>query len=457
MKRIYTDQTMSRTLHHVCWKKDNGTHCQVNPITIMWVNRYSIKNNTLYYIQGDDKLYGMSYTGEHDALLLGTANVVRALYETILAVRSVESGELITRNGTQAQDDPATDGSLNGDLAIQLQVTYSNITESRARVYKDDLSGFETDRTKYVNESSNINESASIGSFAQQLVNRLGGTKISVSGVADDLSDIAELGDIDLDGRVYTGIHIKPATKIEWEYLLVQDYNVISSYIGVNSRHRVEEIPSSNVTNRTLRYQSRFVFTETQQSYSTRLISAERILGAITGLTDDGINYGYLECNLSDGTQRKIHLSVDSDSKGKTIELKWKLKDNYSAGLKRYSITVGSNTLWINSDVPYTDYYGKVNDIWFGLYFGTLGAIDVDDYPEATISDGDDAFVILSDDIDKDAGEIIHGLVEIPILSENPKIRVYDGFAKWNTLVTGTERIKCAGLLYTPIKKRHTH
>ena len=52
---------------------------------------------------------------------------------------------------------------------------YSNLTNSRARVYKDDQSGFERERIKYMNESANVNETDSIGSYAQQLVNRLGG------------------------------------------------------------------------------------------------------------------------------------------------------------------------------------------------------------------------------------------------------------------------------------------
>ena len=96
-----------------------------------------------------------------------------------------------------------------GDLSIQFQVTYSNLTNSRARVYKDDQSGFERERIKYMNESANVNETDSIGSYAQQLVNRLGGTKVSISGVADDWSEIAELGDMDSQGRVYTFNHSK--------------------------------------------------------------------------------------------------------------------------------------------------------------------------------------------------------------------------------------------------------
>ena len=411
-----------------------------------------LKNNTLYYIQGDNKIYGMSHTGEHLSTLIGNANVVRSLYETILAVRSLEISELVTRTGTQSNDDPATDGTLAGDLAIQMQVAYSNITESRARVYKDDQTGFEQDLIKYLNESSNVNDSESIGNYAQQIVNRLGGTKIIVSGVVDSLADVPQLGDHDSEGRVYTIIELKLGYKIHYTYVLVQDYNVISSYIGINSRHRVEEISSDSTTNRTLRYTSKFIFSDTEKSFTTRMLDSQNILGSLLAETSDGITYGYLECNLSNGEQKKIHLSVDSDSKGKTIEIKWNLLNNYSAGLKRESFVRGSDTIWVNTDVIYTDYYGKVNDILFILYYSANNTYDTDMYPEADINDGNDMFIAINDTIDKDAGEVLHGLVEIPLLSESSKIRVYNGFARWNKLVEGTDRIRACALEYIPMK-----
>jgi hypothetical protein len=46
----------------------------------------------------------------------------------------------------------------------------------------------------------------------------------------------------------------------------------------------------------------------------------------------------------------------------------------------------------------------------------------------------------------------LHGLLEIPILSENSKVRVYNGFARWNKIVEGTDRIRACALYYTPIK-----
>ena len=127
------------------------------------------------------------------------------------------------------------------------------------------------------------------------------------------------------------------------------------------------------------------------------------------------------------------------------------MRNNYSAGLKRY--TIGSTpTIIMNSDVGYTDYYGKVNDIYFSVYFDSNNTYDKTLYPEASSDDGDGLFTVITDTIDKDAGEILQGLIEIPILSESENIRVYDGFAKWNKIVEGTERIRAGLLTYTPIK-----
>ena len=408
-----------------------------------------LKNNTLYYVQGDNKIYGMSYVGEKDATFIGNPDVNRAVYETILATRTVEVGELVTRTGTQSQDDPG----LPGDMLLQFQITYENQTESRARVYKKDQSGFDEEYIKYINESSNVNETSAIGDYAAQMVNRMGGTKIIVDGVVESISDIANLGDMDALGRVYTAISLEFGKRITYTYTLVQDYNIISSYIGVNSRHRVEEISSDSSTRRTLRYISKLIFKNEIETFSTRLVNPNNIVTHLLGNSLYGLNYGYIEFYHSNGDTRRVHTSVDTDSKGQTIEIKWNMFDNYSAGLKRYTATIGGETVYLNSEVPYTDYYGKVSDILFSIYDESNHTYDKSSYPEAVGGDGDNLFTIITDTIDKDEGETLSGLIEIPIFSENDKIRVYNGFAKFNAIMGGTNRLQAVALNYVPLIK----
>lgn len=408
------------------------------------------KHNTLFHEQGSKFIDGLTYLGEDLSQVVGNADVIRAVYETILAVRTVEAGELITRTGNQSEDDPG----LAGDIKLRFQVTYSNITESRARVYKDDQSGFERETIKYLNESANINESQAIGDYAQLIINRLGGTKTVYRGIARSFDELPEVGDITSDGKVYTMIKTNVGRLINYEITAVQDYNIISSYIGIVSRHRTEEISSSDSVLRTLRWTSRFIFIPTQEAFATRLITSEDILSSLVENSDMGLNYAYLETNLSNGEKKKIHLSLDSDSKGKTIEIKFRLKDNYSAGLKRYLVNIGGNDVYLNKDVEYADLYGKVNDMSLFVYYDTTAFSSADDeaYPEALTNKGNEIFTVITDVIDKDARETIAGLIEIPIFSEDDEIRVYNGFAKYNKLVEGTDRIKTALLLYTPRK-----
>ncbi|MDY3196719.1 MAG: hypothetical protein RBQ95_07650, partial [Paracholeplasma sp.] len=408
-----------------------------------------LKNNTLYYVQGDNKIYGLSYVGEKDATFIGNPDVNRAIYETILATRTVEVGELVTRTGTQSQDDPG----LPGDMLLQFQITYENQTESRARVYKKDQSGFDEEYIKYINESSNVNETSAIGDYAAQMVNRMGGTKIIVDGVVESISDIANLGDMDALGRVYTAISLEFGKRITYTYTLVQDYNIISSYIGINSRHRVEEISSDSSTRRTLRYISKLIFKNETETFSTRLVNPNNIVTHLLGNSLDGLNYGYIEFYHSNGDTRKVHTSVDTDSKGQTMEIKWNMFDNYSAGLKRYTATIGGETVYLNSEVPYTDYYGKVSDILFSIHDLSLGTYDKSAYPEASTNNGDEMFTVITDTIDKDEGEALSGLIEIPIFSENDKIRVYNGFAKFNAIMGVTNRLQAVALNYVPLIK----
>lgn len=451
---IYTEDDVTDITSRVVNKKLYDTLAKEKNVDYTNTGKKQLRqHNTLYHQQGSKFIEGLTYLGEDLSQVVGDPSVIRAVYEAIDAVRSIEQDELITLTGTDGSINENDEG-IDGDIKLRFQVTYANITESRARVYKDDQSTFEQQTIKYLNESANINESQAIGDYAQLIVNRLGGTKIVYRGIVDDINELPEVGDIDSEGRVYTLIKLTIGTKVKYEITAVQDYNVISSYIGIVSRHRNEEISSSDSVLRTLRYVNPFAFVPTQQTFSSRFISSEDILSSLVENTDLGLNYAYLETNLSNGSNKKVHLSVDSDNKGKTIEIKMRLKDNYSAGLKRYAETIGGNTVYLNKEVEYTDLYGKVNDILLNVYYDTTAFTTADDeaYPEALSDKGNTPFAIITDTIDKDARETIAFLIEVPIFSQDPEIQVYNGFAKYNKLVEGTDNIRVAILQYIPRK-----
>jgi len=417
------------------------------------------KNNVLYYSKGDNQIKGMSFTGEHKKQLIGEPSVVRALYETILAKRSMEVGELVTRTGTQSQDDPGLGYDLDeqapGDLQIEIYVQYKALTETHARVYKDDQTGFERQRVKYLNESSNVNESDAIGNYAQVLVNRMGGTKYTISGWANSVDELPEPGDKDSQGRYYVAMtYTLKSDMVTYSAVLVQDYHVLSSYIGINSRHRIEEVTSEDTTLRVLRYTSKLVIVEEETPYDTRLQNANKFFDVLSGGSKTPVTYGYMECLHQNGFTRKLHLSLDTDNKGKTIEIKYKMKDNYSAGLQRYSKVIGGQTVYFNKDVSYTDYYGRVDSVMFKGYTGNYAFTDTERrlYPEATASKGFDDLFTISDIVNKDTREILSGLVELPVMSEHPKVNVYNGFARYNTVVDNDGEIVTGLLLYTPQK-----
>ena len=405
------------------------------------------KHNTIYYTQGGKYLNGLTYLGEDLSVVVGTAEYKRAIYEAIDTARSLESGELIYH-------DTVDDEGIAGDLKLQFYVEYQPITESHARVYKDDQTGFERDLIKYINESSNINESDAIGNYAQLVVNRLGGTKIIYTGQVDTYDELPNLGDKDSDGNVYTVMDLTFGKKITYTITCVEGYNIISSYIGIKSRLRIEEVSSSDTTNRYLRYTSKFIFTENEETFSTRLIDPSKILASLYGTETLGVNYAYVEFNHENGDSVTVHGSVHSVSKGKTINLIVDMKDNYSAGLQRYMRTISGVDTYFTKDVAYTDYHGKTNDTGIYMYYDSnaLSSSELELYPQAPTNQGVGLFTVITDYVDKDAGEKLGFLVEIPILSEDPTIRVYNGMAKFNKIVEGDDTIRSCLLLYEPPK-----
>ena len=121
----------------------------------------------------------------------------------IVVVLSQASGQLIpaivpylklvlfrifTENGQSSTFNTGeTDSGAPVDNAFRMNIQYYPFISSKAIIYKDDESGFQIEKTTYMNEDAQVNDPTLLGSVAKNRVNRLGGTEYTKSGYVSSL------------------------------------------------------------------------------------------------------------------------------------------------------------------------------------------------------------------------------------------------------------------------------
>ena len=422
-----------------------------NESSYTFIGRSSFnKNNTLYYQKGQNKIFNMSFTGTFEPQLIGQPQVIRALYETIFAQATLQTNENVTTL------DP---GTTTADDAIQIYIEYKQYSQSRTTIYKEDQTGFQTETVKFFNETARVNEAKSLGNYAQNIVNRMGGTNISKTGIVATVGELPTIGQPNTKGQILVVRNIQPREDhVLYSLNYVQDYAVISSYVDISSRLRQYEIPLDEMVLRIDKYREMMIFTDwIQYSDDTSYVDRTMFLRALMNLKVPGApTYAYIQYELSDGSYKRVDANVDVISMGKTLSINIRMKDNFSAGVRKYTTTINGVTQKWQEEVQYTDIYGRVAQVKIDLYaMGSATLQRMNNYPLAANNAGLIPISSLSYELNKDAREITAIAQEVTFLSESNSVVVYPGFARFNPLglqETLDYNIKRAVLNYRPGK-----
>lgn len=409
------------------------------------------KNNTLFYVKGQNKIFNMSFTGTFEPQLIGQPQVIRALYEAVYATATLQTQENVTST------DP---GTTTADESVLIYIEYKQYSQSRTTIYKEDQTGFQTESVKFFNETATVNEAKALGNYAQNIVNRMGGTNVSKTGITATIGEIPKIGQPNTKGQILVVRNIQPrADHVLYSLNYVQDYAVISSYVDISSRFRQYEIPLDEMVLRIDKYREMLIFTDwNQYSDNTSYENVSLFLNILKNLKTQGSpTYARIEYEHADGNIKRVDANIDVIAMGKTLSINVRMKDNFSAGIRKYTTIVGGITQKWQEDVNYTDVYGRASQVKVDLYVkGNTTSINrMNSYPLSSFNLGNTLISSLEYELNKDAREITALAQEMTFLSESNSVVIYSGFARFNPLAlpdTVNYNVKSAVLNYKPGK-----
>ena len=399
------------------------------------------KANTIYYRQGDNKLYGLGFIGTLPPAWNQPKPPNYAIHEAILNKAAEENPTytfttdyLIDLNTASIHD-------------LQFKVKHIPYSDVRLTIYKDGSRG---KNIIYFNEQASLNDMELLGRIAQENANRTGNRTTRLQGFTSN--DRFLLGSR-LDDKVlvnYTISRTPTVNKFVAEYAV--GYANISDYVGIDSRYRQYEIPIDTIVNRRDKL-TQFFDLQVSNEIPTTILTPEyldtgnnyffnSLYGNFT-TTPSGSRPTYAKITIDN--DKVVESTLDAYRMGRTLGLAFDMTDNFSAGAikKDRQIYDGSNNINIKTqeDARYTNLLGRFTNARIEYFVSSGGSTLAfsDNYPD---NDRTAAFKYIDYDytVNKDARER-WGFVWELVFQGDPTpdqiIKVYDAFVKYNRL--GTE------------------
>jgi hypothetical protein len=405
------------------------------------------KNNCLYYIQGDNRIYGFNFTAQYPPRLSAQTQTIgiRSLYEMLFVKAILKSG-ISEAQFNAIKNNLKDPGTVEADNDIRIRVTYIPYDYSRANIYKEDLSGFNLPHTeKYYNETAIVNDPKSLGSNTQDTINRLGNTVHTYIGYAKVGETLPYIGSKTSDGKVLTSI-----TKVDGKNITnyvanyVQDFSIINDLVGIKSPHRQYQIPNDAV-----------VLALDKQK--THIYLSESPISSISSVWNNIADFFdlmskkskaplFAEVSVwhyeSDIAPRQTYMRpITKTPTGKTISFKYQMENNYSAGTRKNVVEVNGEDVYFQEEVNYTTKFGRVykqrvrlvKDVNKNAIISSPPVEDL--YPILNENIVTDVYSDYEYEVYKDAREIMALAKEVSFHSGDiNSIIIYDGIASYNPM-----------------------
>lgn len=447
---------------------------------------YNTKGNHIHYTQGDKYVFDLGYKTDVLSDIWGEKVAARALMETILKATAIYLNRLNDESILVGYEtDPATSGdgekAIIGDhilfKGVYGQIGYIPMTNLRSTLYKYNAYDLDTDSMKFSNEQDRMNDTINLGDYTRKTLNKLGNTIYTVSGRTKDYSSIPKLGYKTNDGKHIVSRNLSlNKNLITYDLELSENFLNQSSYIGINSAFRQYEVADTGYVHRQDKHKEFVIMCDDSDLGNVGATQSKFNQNGKTSLmynfqkdyfssySTKPISYGKMTItkdetsSLPDNTE-VFDLPINTVAIGNTINLQLEMEDNYSVGPRIRNAFIWDNTTngWISNDdfslqeyAKYTNYTGNFYSYTLALYnrgdvISSPNQVDADIYPIFNLNpDNSDPVMFNMTDVDvrKDAREKYGLNIELPILSsDNSKIRVYPGFAKYSAMIRGSEEL----------------
>lgn len=306
------------------------------------------KAYALYYTQGSNHIKGLFFK---------VPNVASSVFSryAIINILSRATGQSIT----------VFDNFIYPLLSFQ--VSYIPIYSARFSHGKQKYNTkYYQDFTKIYNQSENLIETRYYGENVKGIVSRLGNVAGTYTYITYDINKIPSLGEMIGEYAITSIATTFYTTFIKVTLGLSLDYQNISQYIGVQSNKRVYEVSEKQAYSRSILLKDIIICTRNGELTSRNAVLQDAGLQtylktfSYTGNNSHCVTavqaYG-LDAGKNPLTT--VRLPVVSAAFGNAMIFSWSYKDNYSAGTNVDKIS-GDLSGYMQSDVPYGDYFGRM-------------------------------------------------------------------------------------------------
>ena len=397
------------------------------------------KSNSLYYRQGDDKIYGLGYIGTLPPAWFLQTPPNYAIWEAILNKAAKENPTytfttdyLVNLNNVSIHD-------------LQFQVKHIPYSDVRLTVYKQNNRG---KNIVYFNEQAPLNDMELLGRIAQENAQRTGNKTIRYEGLTynNRFALGSKRGDEVLVN--YTISKTPKINKFVAEYAV--GYANISDYVGINSQYRQFEVPTDTIVNRRDKLTQFFDLSAAQQPPAVLVpeyleTDNNNLFLSMFGnfqTTPGGIRPTYAKVILDENDT--VESTIDSFRMGHTLGLAINMYDNFSAGTKKVDQQIWDGTenldIKVQEDSRYTDLLGRFTqaEIQFWDESGSEALTASNNYPDNNTSPTNQ-YLDYTYTVNKDARERWGFIWEIVFSGSTDglnDVKIYDGFVKYNRLAT---------------------
>ena len=434
------------------------------------------KGNHIHYSQGTKYIQGLDYKTDKLSDFLGTTSRPRALMETILraAAQYISTDSLLVGYSTlKATNDNAEIAFVSGHnlfKGILAQIHYIPLANVRSTVYRYDAYNKGIDIVKFANEQDRLNDTTNLGEYTRKTLNKLGNTIYTVSGRSSFYNYIPKLGYKTTDGKIITSRNINlNKNLVTYDLELSENFLNQSSYVGVNSAFRQFEVPADDYVHRQDKYREFIVLTKdnslTSESnftqYGKRMF-LDSIQRASSLYNKYPLSYGKMtitkkQDSIETDNIKAFDVPINGFPLATTINLQLEADDNYSMGPRIEDKEENPEGYRLQNFARYVSEFGKFYSFDLELrQRGTVNNTEVDanEYPfniNNTYDTYDEpVFQLVRENVDKDAREKYGLNLEFPVISSDPSmIRVYPGFAKYNSLIRSKDNMTLGFALLT--------
>ncbi|WP_438846880.1 hypothetical protein [Anaerocaecibacter muris] len=357
---------------------------------------------------------------------------------------------------------------------LAFRITYTPIFSARVLQHKPYIESGALKSALIYNQGANLIETRYYGENLKGTIARMGNPEqvrtYKVSGRPAGTMLIPKVGQMWRDDYFVSAVTCAAhADHVDCTIGLSKDFNRLSQYIGINSEWRAYEVSERRAFKRDMAYRDFVVIGNPINPNGKTLLTLNgffymqnTFFQSDTGFL--GRNSGSLSvANVKTydelGNDYSVTLPITSAVMGNTLLFNFGMADNYSAGAKSVPDGAGKVSGYWQTDVVYSDYYGRAAEIEFGLqaagedvaYDSQIGF----ELPQGDHSDSKVPTPIRTSNriaLDKDGSEVLRMNYQICFVTNWRDLIIGPAMTRNNPMISGRKDGHAARLYILPNK-----